>query len=150
MWCGGALAKLLACRVHSLPTQSARYRLIHHQLSEAPSRFVQSLGSLPDRRQIVALFYRIQRAIESRYLAAFVRRQLLPCRVLRSLLHCCENRVRLIARLDHLAHMEVLLRIIEGLQDHCLHLLVGESVGGLDLNFSFLAAALLSCRDMQN
>src|SRR4029077_5432291 len=61
-----------------------------------------------------------------------------------------EDCVAFAAGLDDLAAAEIFFGVVEGIKDHAFDLLVSESVTGLNFDLGFLAAALLTCRNMQD
>ena len=75
---------------------------------------------------------------------------MLPRRVLRRALDGGKNRVRFVARFDEQALGEIFFGMIEGVENHALDLLVGQSIGRLHFDLRRFTAALLTCGDLQN
>src|ERR1019366_9130743 len=90
----------------------------------------------------IAIRHRGKSFLQRLDVAAFLAREFLPCWTLFSLRERRQDRVCFASRLNDLPLPEILFREVERLEQHVLDLFVGESVAGLDVDFSLLSAAL--------
>ena len=77
-------------------------------------------------------------------------RELAPCGVGAHTPDLGEDGLGLVASFNEEALGKVFFGVIEGVEDHGLDLLVGETVSRLDFNFSRKSAALLACGYLEN
>src|ERR1700730_14024988 len=98
----------------------------------------------------IAILYGNQGFLQRLDLAAFLARELSPGWVVLFFREHREDRVSFASRLDNLPLPEIFFSVVVRFEQHVLDLFVGESISGLDVDFSLLPAALFARRDAQN
>src|SRR5437763_7708228 len=93
---------------------------------------IQGIDSLANGLIVIFVLHRPERLFQFIDLLALSAGELLPCFALTPFLKRAQDRVGLVASLNHLALTEIFFGVIERVENHALNLVIRESIARLD------------------